>query len=108
MSPKKDNFITITNQQIWEMLEKLIDSVGKLGATVEGIGGTIKNMETKITEYEGNFKKYERLENKVIGGWVVLTVLGIGALLMLKVYMTTIITGIVREVVADYNIEIIN
>lgn len=108
MSPKKDNFITITNQAIWEMLEKLIDSVGKLSSTVEGIGHTIGSMEKKITEYEGNFKKYEKLENKVIGGWVVLTILGISILFMGKVYLKSVITGIVKEVVSDYNIEVIN
>lgn len=102
---QQENFITISNSDIWEMLKKLTDAVGKLGTTVEGIGTTITNMEKKITEYEGNFKKYEKLENKVIGGWVVLTILGVAVLFMGKVYLKTIVTGIVEEEITKHQIK---
>ena len=105
MVQKKDNFITISNSDIWQMLERLTESVGHLSNVVEGIGHTIKNMELKITEYEGNFRKYDRLENKVIGGWVVLTLLGVGLIFMGRVYLKTVITDIVEEEVIQHQIR---
>lgn len=80
------------------MFNELKESFDNLIVKVDGI-------KTVVDSHNPTILKFNKLEQRVIGGWVILTVIGIGAILMMKVYMRSIVTDIVNEVVASYDFE---
>lgn len=70
-------------------------------------GQILNDIKIKVDAHDPTIKRFDKLEQRVVGGWIVLSVIGIGSILMLKVYLKSIVVDVVEEVVANYEFEVI-
>jgi hypothetical protein len=105
MSPKKsETFIKITNDQVWEICNELKKSADSTNSLIANIRDEIADIKSIIEKHDMLLQKYESLRNTIVGGWIVLVLVGGVAIFSIQSY----IQGVVREIVDEYDITVIN
>lgn len=106
MAPKKntDTFITVTNEQVWDICNELKRSIDNIGSLVANLKDEVSHVKGIIEKHDMLLQKYESLRNTIVGGWIVLVLVGGVAVFSINAY----IRSVVEQVVENYNIEVIN
>lgn len=109
MSPRKqsdnDAFISISKEEFFDSFTAVRDAVTKLTTAIEDVAKKLEEVKKTVDSHDIILQKYDRLENRVIGGWLVLACLGIGSLFMMKIYLESIVRNIVVDVVSTADFQ---
>lgn len=105
MSPKKpETFVTVSNEQAWDMFNDLKRSVDNIGSLVANLKDEIIGIKKIVESHDMLLQKYEILRNMIIGGWVIVVLIGGFAIKQIDFY----IEKSVKNIVDNYDVEVIN